>query len=126
MINSRSMWLLRLLRTTIKLMTKEDTSFQCCQKLHQFSQIPSLFRVTSIITNIERHGRFAQLIKSSKRKRNNRIEESSKNKKEQDYMNCIEQQEEEIENLKEELKDAKSRLENHSRDTDLLKKLYDA
>ena len=40
-------------------------------------------------------------------------------------MNCIEQQEEEIENLKEELKDAKSRLEDHSRDTDLLKKLYD-
>ena len=53
----------------------------------------------------ERHGRFAQLIRSSKKMRSKREDKANNNKKEQNYINCIEQQEEDIENLKEELKD---------------------
>ena len=88
-------------------------------------QIPNFIQLASIITNIERHGRFAQLIKSNKKKRSNREDKANNNKLEQKYINCIEQQEDVIENLKEELKDWKARLEYYSRDTDLLKKLYD-
>ena len=86
-------------------MIRKDINFRYYLKLLQFSQIPNFIQVKNIITNIERHGRFAQLIKSSKKKRSNREDKTNNKKIEQDYINCIEQQEEDIENLKEELKD---------------------
>ena len=75
--------------------------------------------------HLERHGRFTQLIKSSKKKRSGKIERINKDKKEQEYINLVEEQEDEIDKLKEELRACKSKLDDYSKDTDLLKKLYD-
>ena len=90
-----------------------------------FLLIQSLSQVINIVILLERYGRFTQLIKSSKKKRSGKIERINKDKKEQEYINCVQEQEDEIDKLKEELRACKSKLDDYSKDTDLLKKLYD-
>ena len=45
--------------------------------------------------------------------------------KEQEYIDLIEQQKEEMNIMKDELKELNSRLEEHSKDSDLLRRLYE-
>ena len=74
---------------------------------------------------IERHGRFHQLIKNSKSKRINKEKDAIKDQKNKELSTLIEKQAEEIDQMKEELIDYRERVENHERDTELLKRLYE-
>ena len=106
-------------------MKRKATSLQYFQKLLQYLMIQSLCQVTNIISSIERRGRFAQLIKGSKKKRSDKIVEGISDNKEQEYIHWIDKQEEEISILKSELKELNLRLDKHSKDTDLLRRLYE-
>ena len=74
---------------------------------------------------LERHGRFHQLIKNSKRKRMNKENDVMKDQRNRELSSLIEKQAEEINQMKEELIDYRERVENHERDTELLKRLYE-
>ena len=74
---------------------------------------------------IERRRRFHQLIKNSKNKRCDKDKNVEQSKRNQEMTDCIEKQADEIEHMQEEHDELKLNLEDHSRDTDLLKHLYD-
>ena len=76
--------------------------------------------------NIDRRGRFHQLIKNSKKRRAERERIWEKDKKEQAMINYMNNQADEIERLQEELEEYKQRINEHSKNTDLLKSLYEA
>ena len=78
----------------------------------------------NLLTNLERHGRFYQLIKSSKKKRTENDEKLNEEMKEKKYTDYIDRQKDQIEDLKSELNDYKARLEGRQKDTDLLNNLY--
>ena len=65
-------------------------------------------------------------MKNSKRRRAEKDQIREKDRKDQKLENHISKQADEIEKMKDELKLYKKKLEDHSRDTDLLKQLYDA
>ena len=75
--------------------------------------------------NIERRGRFYQLIKNSKKRKIDKEFNKKQEVKNQEMLDFIEEQRHEIEQMQEELEDYKQKLEDHSKDTDLLKNLYD-
>ena len=78
----------------------------------------------NLLTNLERHVRFYQLIKSSKKKRIEKDEKLNEEMKEKKYIDYIDRQKDQIEDLKSELNDYKARLEERQKDTDLLNNLY--
>ena len=65
-------------------------------------------------------------MKNNKRSRAEKDQIREKNRKDQELENHISKQADEKEQMKDELKFYKQKLEDHSRDTDLLKQLYDA
>ena len=74
---------------------------------------------------LERHGRFHQLIKNNKRKLMNKENDVMKDQRNRELSSLIEKQAEEINQMKEELIAYRERVENHERDTELLKRLYE-
>ena len=74
---------------------------------------------------LERNGRFHQLIKSSKRKRRERDAQLNEETKEQKFTYYINRQKDEIDDLKNELKEYKVKYEDRQKDIELLQKLYD-
>ena len=100
-------------------------------KFPVLSQMAKMFKETTLVSSkknllssLERHGRFHQLIKSSKTKRINNEEKVKEEIKKKDLTDCIERQKEIIEDLKMELVDFKSKYEDRERDTQLLQNLY--
>ena len=83
------------------------------------------FEYENYLNSLERHGRFHQLIKSSKAKRSEREDRLKEETKEKNYTDCIKRQKYKIEDLKMELADYKAKYEDLERDTQLLQKLYD-
>ena len=65
-------------------------------------------------------------MKYSKRRRAEKDQIREKDRKDQELENHIKKHTNKIEQTKEELKFYKKKLEDHSRDADLLKQLYDA
>ena len=65
------------------------------------------------------------MIKSSKRKRRERDAQLNEETKEQKFTNYINRQKDEIDDLKNELKEYKVKYEDRQKDTELLQKLYD-
>ena len=95
------------------------------------STMAKMFKDTKLVSsnlnlpiNLERHGRFYQLIKSSKKKRTENDEKLNEEMKEKKYTDYIDRQKDQIEDLKSELNDYKARLEERQNDTDLLNNLY--
>ena len=91
-----------------------------------------MFKNTTLVSSIvsqlnclERHGRFHQLIKSSKAKRSEREEKLKEETKERRFTDCIEKQKDIIDDLKVELADYKAKYEDREKDTLLLQNLYD-
>ena len=78
-----------------------------------------------MIISLERQGRFHQLIKSSKKKRKDKQADMNVDNKEKKQKIFIEKQDEEIVDLKQMLEEAKQKLEDHEKVTDLLKTLYE-
>ena len=105
------------------------------KKGNKFSVLPALTKVfeeTNFVSSmlllcykIGRRGRFHQLIKNSKKRRADRNNELEKEKKNQEISDYMQQQAEDIEHLQEHIDEWKQKLEDHSKDTNLLKKLYD-
>ena len=65
------------------------------------------------------------MIKNSKKRREDKEKELEKERKNQELTYYMEQQANDIEQLQEELDECKQKLEDHSRDTELLRKLYE-
>ena len=78
----------------------------------------------NLLTNLERHGGFYRLIKSSKKKRTDKDEKLKEEMKEKKCTDYIDRQKDQIKDLKCELNDYKARLEERQNDTDLLNNLY--
>ena len=101
------------------------------KKGNKFSVLPALAKVfeeTNFVSSmlllcykIRRRGRFHQLIKNSKKRRADRNNELEKEKKNQEISDYMLQQAEDIEHLQEQLDEWKQKLEDYSKDTDLLK-----
>ena len=100
----------------------------------KFSVLPSFAKVfdetnfvsSKIVCLIfkERRGRFHQLVKNSKRRRDNIREHENKEMEDKAIQDHISEQEEIIENLKNKLDECKQRIEDYQKDTDVLQKLY--
>ena len=65
------------------------------------------------------------MIKNSKKRRDSKVKEVEKDKRNQEMIDCMQQQADEIEHLKEKLDQYAQDLEDHSRDTELLKRLFE-
>ena len=117
-----------------------DRIVECNEKVDEkrgnkfpvLATMAKIFKDTKLVSSnlraligIGRKGRFHQLIKSSKKKRIEREEKKSQDKREENYSDFINTQKDEIYDLKEELNECKARLEDHEKDTELLKCLYD-
>ena len=106
-------------------MLRRITKYRSCQPLHQFLQIPNLSQVFLFdLINTETHGRFHQMVKNSKKKREDKMSKVKlqiENKKVQEY---LEDQEKRILNLKEELHEYKESLLEAEKDSAKLMKLY--
>ena len=100
---------------------------------NKFSVLPSIEKVfaeTKFVSSnllkifyLERHGRFHQLIKGSKRII--REEDALKEQKSRELAELISRQAEEIEQMKDEMVEYKVRVEDYERDSDILKRLYE-
>ena len=89
-----------------------------------FKETTLVSSMVNSLNSLERHGRFHQLIKSSKVNGGERDVKLKEETKEKRYTDYIERQKDIIEDLKIEISDFKAKYEDRERDTEILKNLY--
>ena len=84
-----------------KIDEKRGNKFPILPKMSKmFKDIKLVSRNLNLLTNLEGHGRFYPLIKSSKKKRTEKDEKLKEEIKEKKYSDYIDGQKDQIENLK--------------------------